>query len=83
MADTKVGEIIHFYDKISVAVVKVLAPIKIGDRIKIAGHDNELEQTVDSMQVEHENIDKAKKGDDVGMKVDQPVKPGDEVYKLE
>ena len=81
MADTKVGEVIHFYDKISVAVVKILAPIKVGDSVKFAGHDKEFQQTIDSMQVEHESIDKAKKGDDVGMKVDQPVKPGDEVYK--
>jgi putative protease len=83
MADTKVGEIIHFYDKISVAVVKVLAPIKVGDRIKITGHDKEFEQAIDSMQIEHESIEKAKKGDDVGMKVDQAVKQGDEVYKVE
>jgi len=83
MADTKVGEIIHYYDKIGVAVVKVLSPVKVGDKIKIAGHDNEFEQTIASMQVEHESIDKAKKGDDVGMKTNQPVKSGDEVYKVE
>lgn len=82
MADTKVGEIIHYYDKIGVAVVKVLSSIKVGDKIKIAGHDNEFEQTVASMQVEHESIDQAKKGDDVGMKVEQPVKTGDDVYKV-
>ena len=83
MADTKVGTIIHYYDKIGVAVVNVLAPIKVGDRIKISGHDKEFEQEVSSMQVEHQNIEQAKKGDDVGMKVDQPVKEGDEVYKIE
>jgi len=83
MADTKVGTIIHYYDKIGVAVVNVLAPIKVGDRIKIFGHDKEFEQEVSSMQVEHQNIEQAKKGDDVGMKVDQPVKEGDEVYKIE
>ncbi|MBM3205515.1 hypothetical protein FJZ41_01525 [Candidatus Shapirobacteria bacterium] len=82
MADTKVGEIIHFYDKIGVAVVKVLSPIKVGDRLKISGHDKEFEQEVTSMQVEHKSINEAKKGDDVGMKVDQPVKDGDEVYKI-
>ncbi len=82
MADTKVGEIIHYYDKIGVAVVKVLSSMKVGDKIKIAGHDNEFEQTVGSMQVEHENIDQAKKGADVGMKVEQPVKSGDDVYKV-
>ena len=82
MADQKIGEITHFFDRIGVAVLKVLAPIKVGDKIKIKGHDNEFEQEIASMQVEHENIDKAKKGDDVGMKVDQPVKKGDEVYKV-
>jgi translation elongation factor EF-1alpha len=82
MTDTKVGNIVHYYDKIGVAVVKVLSPIKVGDRIKISGHDQEFEQEIASMQVEHQNIDQAKKGDDVGMKVDQPVKDGDEVYKV-
>ena len=82
MTDTKVGTIIHYYDKIGVAVVKVLTSIKVGDRIKISGHDKEFEQEIASMQVEHKNIEKAKKGDDVGMKVDQPVKDGDEVYKV-
>jgi len=82
MTDTKVGVIVHYYDKIGVAVVKVSAPIKVGDRIKISGHDKEFEQEVASMQVEHQNINQAKKGDDVGMKVDQLVKDGDEVYKV-
>lgn len=82
MAETKVGNIIHYYDRIGVAVVEVLAPIKIGDRIKISGHDREFEQEVTSMQIEHENIKKAKKGDNIGLKVDQPVKKGDEVYKI-
>ena len=82
MADTKVGTITHFYDKIGVAVINVLAPLKVGDRIKISGHDKEFEQEISSMQVEHQNINQAKKGDNVGMKVDQPVKDGDEVYKV-
>lgn len=82
MTDTKVGEIIHYYDKIGVAVIKISSPIKVGDRIKISGHDKEFEQAITSMQVEHQNIEQAKKGDDVGMKVDQPAKDGDEVYKV-
>jgi translation elongation factor EF-1alpha len=83
MADTKVGNIIHYYDKIGVAVIQVLAPIKVGDKLKIVTRDGEFEQEVASMQVEHENIPKAKKGDDIGMKVDQSVKKGDEVFKVE
>ena len=81
MADTKVGEITHYYDKIGVAVVSVLGPIKVGDRIKIKG-SNEFEQEIASMQIEHENVDSVKKGDQVGMKIDQPVKEKDEIFKL-
>jgi len=82
VAEKKVGKITHYYDRIGVAVVEILAPIKVGDKIKIAGHEQEFEQKVASMQIEHENVKKAKKGDNVGMKVDQLVKKGDEVYKL-
>lgn len=83
MADTKVALVTHYYDKIGVAVFQVLAPIKIGDKIKIKGGDSEFEQMVTSMQVEHQNIQKAKKGDNIGIKVDQSVKEGNEVYRVE
>ncbi len=82
MTDTKIGKIIHYYDKIGVAVIKVLSPLKTGDRVKISGHDKEFEQIIVSMQAEHQNIDQAKKGDDVGVKLDQPARDGDEVYKV-
>ncbi len=81
MADTKVGNITHYYDKIGVAVVDILAPLKVGDKIKITG-STEFEQEVGSMQIEHKNIKKAKKGDQIGMKIDQPVKDKDEVFKI-
>lgn len=81
MASAKVGKISHYYDKIGVAVVEVLSPLKVGDRIKIVGHGEEFEQEVASMQVEHESVKTAKKGQSVGMKIDQPAKKGDEVFK--
>ncbi len=77
----KLGTITHYYDKIGVAVVKVVKPIAVGDTIKISGHGNEFTQTVTSMQQDHKELKKAKKGDDIGMKVDQEVKPKDEVFK--
>jgi hypothetical protein len=83
MTDTKVGQITHYYDKIGVAVVSVMAPIKTGDKIKIVGKTGEFEQEVSSMQVEHKAINEAKKSDQVGMKVDKPVKEGDEVFRVE
>ena len=82
MADFKVGKITHYFDKIGVAVVELSDSLSVGDNIKISGHDSELTMPVTSMQIEHEQIKEAKKGDTVGMKVDQEVKEGDEVYKV-
>lgn len=80
MADIKAGKVIHYYDKIGVAVVEILKPLKTGDTVKISGHDQEFTQTVISMQIEHEKLETAKKGQEVGLKVDRPVKEGDEVF---
>lgn len=82
MADTKIGKVTHYFDKIGVAVVELASPLASGDTIKISGHDKEFTQEVTSLQVEHEKVDKAKKGDSVGLKVDKEVKSGDEVFKV-
>jgi putative protease len=81
MADFKVGKITHYYDKIGVAVIEVLGTVKVGDKIRIAG-SAEFEQEIGSMQIEHEQIQEAKKGQVIGLKVDQPAKKGDEVFKV-
>lgn len=80
MADKKVGKITHYFDKIGVAVVEILETLKVGDSIKISSGAGEFTMTVDSMQVEHEQVAEAKKGETIGMKVTQPVSEGDEVY---
>jgi len=82
MAEKEIGKITHFFSKISVAVIKLSDELRVGDTIKIVGHNKEFEQKVESMQVEHQNIEVAKADDDVGLKVDQPVKEGDIVYKV-
>jgi translation elongation factor EF-1alpha len=78
----KVGEITHYFTKIGVAVVNVTGNMKVGDTIAIKGMTTNFEQTVGSMQVEGENIDEAKSGDDIGMKVADRVRQGDVVYRL-
>lgn len=82
MADFKVGKITHYFDKIGVAVVELTGNLAVGDSIKVAGQGDEFTMEVDSMQVEHEQIKEAKKGDTIGLKVEQPVKEGYEVYKV-
>ena len=78
----KVGEVTHYFTKISVAVVDLSAPIKIGYKIAVKGMTTNFEQTVKSIQIEGKDLEEAKAGDDIGMKVDDRVRKGDIVYRL-
>lgn len=81
--DVQIGKVTHFYDKIGVAVVDVVnQALKVGDMIKISGHDNEFNQKVESLQVEHKQVDQLAPGESGGLKVDQEVKVGDVLYLL-
>ncbi|MBU0662190.1 MAG: hypothetical protein ABH854_05845 [Candidatus Diapherotrites archaeon] len=80
MAEKLIGKVTHFYDKIGVGVIELSSALKVGDKIKVKKGGEEFEQIVDSMQVEHKGIKAAKKGDDVGMKLAQAVRPVAEVY---
>lgn len=79
--DVQVGKVTHYYDKIAVAVVEVInQPLKVGDTVKISGHDKEFTQKVESLQIEHKQVNEGPVGESCGMKVDQPIKEGDAVY---
>ena len=82
MPDFKVGTITHYYDKIGVGVIELTDTLSVGDTIRISGHGKEFTQPVSSMQVEHESIQTAKKGQAIGLKIEQEVKDGDEVFKV-
>ena len=77
----EIGRITHFFSKINVAVIELKAPLNVGDTIAIKGPNTDFEQVVDSMQIEHENVQHAEKGQSIGLKVVQPVKEKDVVYK--
>ena len=83
MTDFKIGKITHFYDKIGVAVLELDSDLGVGDRIKfVRGGEGLFEQDVDSIQIEHEKVEKASKGQSVGLKTKKEVKEGAEVYKI-
>ncbi len=75
-----IGEITHYFSKIGVAVAKFNQPVKIGEKIKIKGATTEFEQEIESMQVNHQDIKQAKKGQEVGIKVKEKVREGDKIY---
>jgi len=80
MKEKKLGVITHYFGNISVGIIKLNAPLKVGDTIHIRGAHDDITQSVDSMQIEHESVESAKKGDEVGIKVVEKVHPHDEVY---
>jgi putative protease len=78
----KVGHVTHYYDKLGVAIVELDGNLAVGDKIKfVKGGEDLFEQNVESIQVAHEKKDSADKGDVVGLKTNEIVKEGAEVYK--
>ena len=82
MKNFKVGKVTHYYDKIGVAIVELTGDLAVGEKIKFQrGGEDMYEQSVESIQIEHKKVPDAKNGDVVGLKVDEPIKEGTEVYK--
>ncbi len=78
-----IGKITHYFNKIGVAVIEITDDeLNIGETIHIKGHTTDFKQTVSSMQIEHKPVEKAKKGESIGMKVDAVVHEHDQVYKV-
>ena len=77
----EVGRVTHFFTRISVAVVELSAALAVGDTILIKGPSTDFEQVVGSMQIEHENIERAEAGQSIGLKTEQRVREEDIVYK--
>ena len=77
-----VGKITHYFGKIEVGIIELGKKLNVGDTIHIKGGTTDFEQEIKSMQIEHEQIEKAKKGDVIGLKVKEKVREEDEVYKV-
>jgi hypothetical protein len=77
----EVGRVTHFFTRISVAVVELSAALAVGDTILVKGPSTDFEQVVGSMQIEHENIERAEAGQSIGLKTEQRVREEDTVYK--
>ncbi len=79
----QIGRVIHYYDKIGVAIVELAAGLKTGDRVRIEKDGEGFEETVGSMQADHKDVPKAKKGEVVGIQVQERPKHHAGVYLLD
>jgi selenocysteine-specific translation elongation factor len=82
MPEVVIGKVSDFFAKPVVAGIELTANLKAGDKIHIRGHTTDLEFTVNSMQINNVDVDQAKAGDSVGIKVSDRVRRGDIVYKV-
>tara|TARA_Y100000310_G_scaffold318790_1_gene373270 strand:- start:197 stop:598 length:402 start_codon:yes stop_codon:yes gene_type:complete len=76
-----IGKVVHYYDKLGVAIIELASSLKVGDTVKFQRGEQEFTQEVDSLQIEHESVEKAKKGEFVGIKVSEPAKEGTVVLR--
>lgn len=77
-----IGKVTHYFPHVNAAVVKLKAPLSVGDRVKIKGHTTDFTQNVSSLQIDRVPIQSAKKGEEIGLLVDSRVRQHDLVIKV-
>ncbi|MCX5914357.1 MAG: translation elongation factor-like protein [Deltaproteobacteria bacterium] len=83
MPEQKIGEVMKFFSKPSVAAIKITeGALKVGDRIKFKGHTTDFEDVIQSMQIENKTVQEAGAGAMIGIKVKDRVRESDLVYKV-
>ncbi len=83
MPEVKIGEVMKFFSKPSVAAIKITdGSVRVGDRIKFKGHTTDFEDQIQSMQIENQVVEKAEVGQMIGIKVKDRVREKDIVYKV-
>lgn len=81
--EEKIGRVVHYYTNLGVVAIDLTdGNLKVGDRILIKGHTTNFEQLVESMQIEHADVNEAQKGQSIGIRVKEHVRDHDIVYKV-
>ncbi len=78
----EVGKVTHYFGNLGVGVIELSSSLSVGDKIRIKGATTDFEQPIDSMQIEHEKVEKAESGQSIGLKVKEHVRGHDKVYKV-
>ncbi|MFW6282566.1 MAG: peptidase U32 family protein [Minisyncoccales bacterium] len=79
----QIGIVTHYYPKSKAAAVKLEhRDLEVGETITIEGENTYLKQRVDSIQLNKKNIQKAKKGSSIGIKVKKRVRKNDKIFVI-
>ena len=79
MKEKEIGRVSSYFSHVSVAAIKLTGKLKIGDKIHLKGHTTDFETDIETIQIEKESVKEAKKGDHIGIKVPEKVRPNDAV----
>jgi len=82
MEGKQIGVVSNYFDHVGVAAIKLTAGLKTGDTVRIVGGDKDFTEVVDSIQIQHEKVEKAKKGDEIGIKISDKARKGYKVFKV-
>ncbi|MDE1850449.1 MAG: translation elongation factor-like protein [Candidatus Micrarchaeota archaeon] len=77
-----IGTVEHFFDKINVAAIKLIGPLKVGDIIEIGDEESAVREKIRSMQIDREDVERAGEGDSIGIKLGHKVAAGSRVYRI-
>jgi len=80
--EKQIGVVSNYFEHVGVAVLKLSGNLKVGDVLKFVGGEVDYDMPVESIQVNKENVDSAKKGDEVGIKVKEKVRKDYKVYRI-
>ncbi|CAG1008858.1 hypothetical protein ANAEL_03728 [Anaerolineales bacterium] len=80
--EVEIGKVTHYFNHLNVAVLKLSDGLKLGDTIHVLGHVTDFAEKVSSMQVNHQAVVWVKPGDDVALRVEEPVREHDVVYRV-
>ncbi|NIT03794.1 translation elongation factor-like protein [Candidatus Saccharibacteria bacterium] len=81
--EKKIGEVTHYFGHIPAGIIKLAGKVKKGDKLHFKGATTDFTQEITSMQIDHKDIESAKKGDEIGVKVNERVREGDDVFIAE
>jgi putative protease len=82
VTEEPVGRITHYFSHIAVAAATLTGELKVGDRVRVKGHTTDFTEAIESLEIEHQRVDRAGAGDNVAFKVSEKARPGDQLSRL-
>jgi putative protease len=77
-----VGRVTHYFPDIAVAAATLSGELKVGDRVRVKGHTTDFTEAIESLEIEHQKVDRAGPGDNVAFKVSEKARPGDQLLRI-